>query len=72
MKSKVSFDIAYGGYKNEQKNIHFICEVLIKREVVETSEVVKTCPAPPSSFSAPNVEKTRTQPAKKEKSKARV
>ena len=39
--------------------------MLIKQEVVETSKVVETCPAPPSSFSAPNVEKTRTQPAKK-------
>ena len=72
MKSKVSFDIAYGGYKNEQKNVHFICEMLIKQETVETSEVVETCPAAPSSFSAPNVEKTRMQPVKKEKSKPQV
>ena len=26
----VAFDIAYGGYKNEQENIHFLPEMLIK------------------------------------------
>ena len=32
----------YGGYKNEQRNVHFVREMPIKQEVVETSEVVET------------------------------
>ena len=34
VKSKLAFDIAYGGYKNQQENIYFNCEMLIKDEVV--------------------------------------
>ena len=37
VKSKVAFDIAYAGYKNKQENIHFICEMPIKQEVLKTS-----------------------------------
>ena len=32
MKSKLAFDLAFAGYKNEQENIHF---TLVKREVTE-------------------------------------
>ena len=42
MKSKVAFDIAYGSYKNEQENKHFVREMPIKQDVVETSEMAKT------------------------------
>ena len=47
--------------------MHFICEILIKHEIVETNKVVETC-HPPLSPSTPDAEK-RLQ-AKKEKSKA--
>ena len=72
VRSKLAFDIAYGNYKNQQENVHFICETSIKQEVVETSEVVGMCPPhPPSSTATPEVEKKGIQ-AKKEKSKVQV
>ena len=40
VRSKLAFDVTYGGYKNQQENIHFIREMPIKQDVVETSEVV--------------------------------
>ena len=43
VKIKVAFDIAYRSYKNKQEKIHFIREMLIKQEVLETSEVVDSC-----------------------------
>ena len=43
VKIKVAFDIAYRSYKNKQEKIHFIREMLIKQEVLETSEVVESC-----------------------------
>ena len=46
VRSKLAFDIVYGTYKNQQENIHFIREMLIKQKVVETSEVVGACPLP--------------------------
>ena len=43
VKRKVTFDIAYRSYKNKPEKIHFILEMPIKQEVVESSKVVKTC-----------------------------
>ena len=41
VKFKVVFDIAHvGGGYNEDKNTHFICENLIKQQVLETTEAV--------------------------------
>ena len=40
VRSKLAFDIGYGGYKNQQQNIHFIHKMPITQEVVEISEVV--------------------------------
>ena len=66
VRSKLAFDIAYGNYKNQQENVHFICETSIKQEVVETSEVVEMCPPnPPSSTATPEVEKKEYKPKKR-------
>ena len=71
MESKVAFDIAYVGYKNEQENIHIIHKRPIKQDVAETREVVETYPLPPPPRTpAPETEK-EMQTAKKEKGKAR-
>ena len=60
VKSKLAFDIAYGSYKNQQENIHFICEMLIKQEVVKTSKVVETFPLPaPTPAPTPKAEKRK-------------
>ena len=69
VKSKVAFDIAYVGYKNEQENIHFIREMPIKQEATETSEVVEMCP-----FSTPTLEaeKRNVNHQKREKRSANV
>ena len=69
MKSKVDFDIAYGGYKNEQENIHSIREIAIKQEVVETSEVAEMCQPQPLPLSTPTLEteKMECKPSKREK-----
>ena len=40
VKFKVAFDIVHGSCKNEHKNTYFICEILIKQQVLETSEAV--------------------------------
>ena len=56
VRSKLAFDVAYGGYKNQQENMHFICEMLIKQEVVENSEVVETYLPPPLPLSPPTPE----------------
>ena len=41
VKFKVVFDIVHGGGGyNEDKNTHFICENLIKQQVLETTEAV--------------------------------
>ena len=73
VKSKTAFDITYGGCKNEQENIHFISEIVIKQEVMETSVVVETCQLPPS-LSTPVLEagKKECKPPKKEKESASV
>ena len=66
VRGKLAFDIAYGNYKNQQENVHFICETSIKQEVVETSEVVEMCPPhPPSSTSTPEAEKKEYKPKKR-------
>ena len=62
---KLALDIAYGGYKNQQENIHLIREMPIKQEVVETSEVVETCPPPPPA-PTPETEK-KCNPKKRKK-----
>ena len=71
VKSKVAFDVAYGGYKNEQEKINFIREMQIKQEVVETSVVVETRQPqpPPSSTPILKAEKKEYQPPKKRKAK---
>ena len=33
MRGKLAFDIAYGSYKNQQKDIYLISEMLIKQDV---------------------------------------
>ena len=72
MRSKLAFHIAYGGYKNQKENIHFVGEMLIKAEVVETSEVVETCQSPPPpSPPQPKAEK-RNASRKIEKKSASV
>ena len=40
VRSKLAFDVTYGGYKNQQENIHFFREMPLKQDVVETSKVV--------------------------------
>ena len=67
MKSKVAFDIAYGSYKNEQENKHFVREMPIKQDVVETSEMAETYQLHPLLL--PRLKKGM-KTAKKEKSKA--
>ena len=69
VKSKVAFGIAYGVYKNEQENIHIFCKMLIKQEVVETSEVVEICQSPPSSTPSPEAKKKECKLPKKRKAK---
>ena len=72
MKSKVAFDIAYGGYKNEKENTHFICEISIQPEVMETSKVAGTYqPQPPPSSTPLKVEKKEYKPPRKRKAKHR-
>ena len=56
MKNKAAFDIAYRGYKNEQGNIRFICEIPIKQQVMETSKVVEMCQPQQSSLCTPTFE----------------
>ena len=70
VKSKTAFDITYGGCKNEQENIHFISEIVIKQEVMETSVVIETCQLPPP-LSTPvlEAEKKECKPPKKRKAK---
>ena len=58
VKSKLAFNIASGGYKNQQENIHFIREMPIKQEVVKTSNVVEMY-SPPPPTSTLEVEKTK-------------
>ena len=70
MKSKIAFDVAFGGYKNKEENIHFIREMLIKQEVVETSQVVEMCPPTPlPPTPAPEVAEKECKPPKKSKGK---
>ena len=65
MRSKLVFDIAYGNYKNQQENIHFIREMPIKQEVIETNEVVEMCsPHPPTPTPTPEAEKRKCKPKK--------
>ena len=52
----MAFDIAYGGYRNEQENMHFVRKMLTKQEVLETSELVKTYQPLPFSTSASDAE----------------
>ena len=62
MRSKLSSDITYGSYKNQQENIHFIHEMPTKQEVAETSELVETClPSAPT----PQAEKIECKPKKR-------
>ena len=74
VKSKVAFDIAYVGYKNEQENIHFIREMPIKQEATETSEVVEMCQpqSPPLSTPTLEAEKRNANHQKREKRSANV
>ena len=69
MKSKVALDIAYGGYTNEQENIHFIHKMPIKQEVVETSEMVEMCQPQLPLLSTPTIEaeKEEFKPPKRRK-----
>ena len=72
MKSKVAFDIAYGGFKNEKENIHFVYDMLKKPEAMETSKVVGTYqPQPPPSSTPLKVERKECKPPKKRKAKHR-
>ena len=52
----MAFDIVHGGYKNEHKNTHFICEILIKQQVSETSEAVEICQPKQSPLSTHTLE----------------
>ena len=47
----------------------FLCEMLIKQEVVETSEVVEICQSPPSSTPAPEAKEKECKLPKKRKAK---
>ena len=69
MKSKMAFDTAYGGYTNEQENIHFIHKMPMKQEVVETSKMVEMCQPQPPPLSTPTneTEKKECKPQKGEK-----
>ena len=69
VKTKVAFDIAYRGYKNEQEDIHFVREMPIKQEVMETSERVETYQQPPWPFPASETEKKECKPPKKRNAK---
>ena len=63
--SKVAFDIAYGNYKNQQENMHFVREMPIKQNVVKTSEMVEMCPPHrPSPTPTIEAEKKECKPKK--------
>ena len=65
--SKVAFDVAYGNYKNQQENMHFIREMPIKQNVVKTSEMAEMCPShPPSPTPTLEAEKKECKPKKRD------